>query len=337
MMVLVGRDGPGGTGTAAMTAVARPEFDAELRAGLAVVGGVFPPTITPDLLPFMRRSYASAPIEDTLRGRAVERVDDVLPGHRGDPVEVSVLRPAQASEPRPAVLYVHSGGLMFGDRYSGIDLILEWIERLGVVVVTVEYRLAPEFPDPFPREDSYAALEWMATHAGRLGIRRDRLMVVGGSAGGGIAAGMALAARDRGGPALCGQVLDYPMLDDRGLTRSTTQFDGVGVWDRVSNETGWTALLGAARGGPDVSVYAAPARATDLAGLPPAFIDVGAAEIFRDEAIAYADALWRAGGDAELHVWAGGFHAFDIFAPHTVLSRGMIRTREAWVEKILAD
>lgn len=320
-----------------MTSVARPDFDPELKAGLAVVGGVFPPTITPDLIAFMRRSYASPPIEDTLRGRPIERAEHTIAGHRGDPVGVSVLRPSGAAGPRPGVLFVHSGGLMFGDRFSGADLVLDWVEQLGAVLVAVEYRLAPEFADPFPREDCYAALEWVASRAGRLGIRRDRLMVAGASSGGGLAAGMALAARDRGGPALCGQVLDYPMLDDRGLTPSTAQFDGVGVWDRISNETGWTALLGAARGGPDVSPYAAPARATDLSRLPPAFIDVGAAEIFRDESIAYADRIWACGGDAELHVWAGGFHAFDIFAPHTVLARGMIRTRDAWVEKILAD
>jgi acetyl esterase/lipase len=316
---------------------ARPDFDPELKAGLAVVGGVFPPTITPDLIGFMRRSYASPPIDDTLRGRAIERREHTIAGHRGDPLEVSVLRPAGAGEPRPGVLFVHSGGLMFGDRFSGADLVLDWVDRLGAVLVTVEYRLAPEFRDPYPREDCYAALEWVAAAAEQLGVRRDRLMVAGASSGGGLAAGMALAARDRGGPRLCGQVLDYPMLDDRGTTASTHQFDGVGVWDRVSNETGWTALLGEARGGPDVSPYAAPARATDLSGLPPAFVDVGAAEIFRDEAIAYADGLWRAGGEAELHVWAGGFHAFDIFAPHTVLARGMVRTRDAWVEKILAD
>ncbi|MCE3554792.1 alpha/beta hydrolase [Pseudonocardia sp. RS11V-5] len=320
-----------------MTAVARPGFDPELKAGLAVVGGVFPPTITPDLIAFMRRSYASPPVEGALRGRAIERREHVIAGHRGDPLAVSVLRPAGIDTPRPGVLFAHSGGLMFGDRFSGTDLVLDWVDGLGAVLVTVEYRLAPEFPDPFPREDCYAALEWVAASAEGLGIRRDRLMVAGASSGGGLAAGMALAARDRGGPALCGQVLDYPMLDDRGATPSTRQFDGVGVWDRVSNETGWTALLGEARGGPDVSQYAAPARATDLRGLPPAFVDVGAAEIFRDEAIGYADRIWAAGGDAELHVWAGGFHAFDIFAPHTALARGMIRARNAWVEKILAD
>lgn len=320
-----------------MDTVRRPDFDPELKAGLAIVGGMFPPTITPDLLGFMRRSYASLPIADTLRVRRVERRDEVIPGHLGDPLEVSVLRPADASGPRPGVLFIHSGGLMFGDRFSGADLVIDWIDRLGAVLVTVEYRLAPEFPDPFPREDVYAAYDWMVRGADRLGVRRDRILVAGASSGGGLAAGLALAARDRGHQQACGQVLDYPMLDDRGLGTSVGQFDGVGVWDRVSNETGWSALLGDARGGPDVSPYAAPGRAADLSDLPPAFIDVGAAEIFRDEAIDYADRIWKAGGDAELHVWSGGFHAFDIFAPHTAVARGMVGVRNAWVEKVLAD
>ena len=320
-----------------MAAVQRPAFDPELKAGLAVVGGMFPPTITPDLIGFMRISYASAPIGQTLAGRPIDLVDEIIPGHLADPITVSVLRPADTPGPRPAVLFVHSGGLMFGDRFSGIDLTLDWVEKLGVVIVTMDYRLAPEHLDPYPREDVWATLEWMTGNAERLGIRRDRMIVVGASAGGGLAAGLALAARDRGGPALRGQVLDYPMLDDRGLTASTGQFDGIGVWDRISNETGWRALLGDAAGGPDVSPYAAPARATDLSNLPPAFIDVGAAEIFRDEAIDYANAIWRAGGDAELHVWSGGFHAFDLFASHTLLARGMIHARDAWVEKLLAD
>ncbi len=320
-----------------MTAAARPEFDAELRAGLAVVGGMFPPTITPELVSFMRTSYASAPVDELLRARGITRRDVEIPGCHGDPITVSVLSPPDADEPRPGVVYAHSGGLMFGDRFSGLDLVLDWVDLLGLRLVTVEYRLAPEHPDPVPREDMYAALTWTAAHGDEIGVRAARLLVAGASAGGGLAAGLALAARDRSGPALCGQVLDYPMLDDRGTTASTTQFDGVGVWDRVSNETGWSALLGTARGGDEVSPYAAPSRAADLSGLPPAFVDVGAAEIFRDEAIAYADGIWRAGGDAELHVWSGAFHACDIFAPHTVVGRSMIQARNAWVEKRCAD
>lgn len=317
--------------------VPRPPFDPELRAGLAVVGGMFPPTITPDLIAFMRTSYAAPPIDDLLVAKGIVASDDVVVAPDGHEVPVSVLRPDSAAGERPGVVYAHSGGLMFGDRFSGIDLVLDWVSDFGAVLVTVDYRLAPENPHPVPFEDMYAALEATAARADEWGIRRDRLLVAGASAGGGLAAGLALAARDRDGPPLRGQVLDYPMLDDRGHTASTQQFDGIGVWDRVSNETGWTALLGEARGTDMVPSYAAPARAEDLSGLPPAFIDVGAAEIFRDEAIAYADGIWRAGGDAELHVWSGAFHACDIFAAHTSVGRAMIQARNDWVERIIAD
>lgn len=315
----------------------RPAFDSELRAGLAIVGGMFPPTVTSDLIDFMRVSYAGPPAETLIGGRSIRCEDHIFEGFEGHELTASVFRHERASGQRPGVLFVHSGGLMFGDRFSGLDRMIDFVEQLGVVLVTIEYRLAPEYRDPYPREDVYAALEWMASNALSLGVRLDRLLIAGASAGGGLAAGAALAARDRGGPRLCGQLLDYPMLDDRGITKSTFQFDGIGVWDRVSNETGWSALLGEARGGPDVSPYAAPARATDLHGLPPAFLDVGSAEIFRDETVAYADALWNAGGHAELHVWPGGFHAFDIFAPHTALSRGMINTRGAWMSRVLGE
>lgn len=315
----------------------RPAFDPELRAGLAIVGGMFPPTVTGDLIDFMRMSYAGPPLETLIGGRSIRCEDRVFEGYEGHPLKASVFRHEHVSGRRPGVLFVHSGGLMFGDRFSGLDRMIDFVERLGVVLVSIEYRLAPEHRDPYPREDVYAALEWMASHAESLGVRLDRLLIAGASAGGGLAAGAALAARDRGGPRLCGQLLDYPMLDDRGITKSTRQFDGIGVWDRVSNETGWGALLGDARGGPNVSPYAAPARATELYDLPPAFLDVGSAEIFRDETVAYADALWNAGGQAELHVWPGGFHAFDIFAPHTALSRGMIATRSAWMSRVLGD
>ena len=155
-----------------------------------------------------------------------------------------------------------------GSRFAGISR-PTWVERFDAVCVTVDYRLAPEHPDPGPVEDRYATLVWTVQHAAELGIDPERLVVTGPSAGGGLAAGVALLARDRGGPALLGQMLVSPMLDDRNETVSAHQIDGVGVWDRGSNDMGWNALLGDRRGTDAVSVYAAPARATDLAGLPP--------------------------------------------------------------------
>lgn len=314
----------------------RAVFDPELKAALAVVGGLFPPTVTPELIPFMRRSYASPARSDILAAHRIRIEDLHYPGHEGASIAASVISPEDSAQPLPALLIFHSGGMMFGDRFSGLDEPLQWVERYGMRLISVEYRLAPEHPDPVPFEDCYAALEWVGANARTLGIRPDRLAVAGASAGGGLAAGVALAARDRGGPHLCGQLLDYPMLDDRGLTASTYAFDGVGVWDRVSNETGWAALLGGRVGGEEVSAYAAPARAEDLSGLPPTFLSVGGAEIFRDETVAYAQALWEAGVETELHVWPGAFHACDIFAPHASISRAMIHARRDWVERTLA-
>lgn len=327
----VGREGSGGIAS-------RPPIDPELRAGLQIVGGVFPPTITEDLIGFMRKSYASPPLEQTLRGRHVVHEELDYPSYGGEKVRVSIFRPSSSTGPRPAVLYAHSGGLMFGDRFSALHTNLDWVEECGAVLICPEYRLAPEHPDPYAREDFYACLEWVASHAPELGVDPSRLIAAGASAGGALAAGLALAARDRGGPAILGQLLIYPMLDDRGHHPSVHQFDGVGVWDRISNTTGWDAMLGSGHeSSADVSPYIAPGRAEDLSGLPPAYLDVGAVEIFRDETIDYAHRLWRSGGAADLHVWSGAFHACDVFAPHTAVAQQMIRTRNRWVTTMLAD
>jgi acetyl esterase/lipase len=314
-------------------------IDPELRAALAVVGGVFPPTITPDLIPFMRRSYASPPREVLFADPALTVRDLEVPMPDGAVLGASLVSPAAvgAAAPLPTVVVLHSGGMMFGDRLSGLDTVLDWVVPLRVRVFTVDYRLAPEHPHPTPLKDCAAALDFVVDHAGSLGVRRDRVLLAGASAGAGLAAGVALAARDAGKPSPRGLLLDYPMLDDRGLWPSIREFDGVGVWDRVSNETGWAALLGPEADGRDVSEYAAPARAEDLSGLPPMYLDVGTAEIFRDETVAFAQHAWADGVDAELHVWPGAFHACDIFARHAEVSRRMISTRTDWVRRILLD
>ena len=316
--------------------VARPPFDPELEAVLALLGEQLPPSITPEMIPLLRQgSPVSLDPDAVLAEVGVERVDHTIPGHEGGSIEVSVLRRIGRTGVGPGIFHTHGGGMIIGDRFVGLGQILPWIIEHDAVAVTVEYRLAPEFPDPYPVEDCYAGLVWTADHAAELGIDPDRLIIAGASAGGGLAAGTALLARDRRGPALAGQVLIYPMLDDRDATVSTAQIDGVGVWDRTSNLTGWTALLGARRGTEDVSIYAAPARATDLSGLPPAFIDCGSVEVFRDEDVQYATALWHAGVQAELHVWPGGFHGFDLMAPHTAIAQAMTAARDAWVGRIL--
>ena len=160
-------------------------------------------------------------------------------------------------------------------------------------------------------------------------------MLVGGSAGGGLAAAVALLARDRGGPALAGQLLMCPMLDDRNDTPSARQMADLPMWNRKANEVGWTALLGSARGGPDVSPYAAPARAEDLSGLPPTFIDVGSTDTFRDEDVDYAERIWLAGGVAELHVWPGGFHGFGGIAPNAGIPKAAVAARVDWLRRLL--
>jgi acetyl esterase/lipase len=162
------------------------------------------------------------------------------------------------------------------------------------------------------------------------------MLIAGASAGGGLAAGVALLTRDRKGPKLTGQMLICPMLDDRDRTVSSNQFDGLGLWDRASNVLGWTALLGSRRVSDDVSIYATPARAKDLSHLPPAFIDCGSAEVFRDEDVAYASALWAAGVQAELHVWPGGFHGFDMIVPTSPISQAAIAARDAWIKRHLS-
>ena len=320
------------------TTLRRPPFDPELEAALALVGDQLPSTLTPEMIPLMRQSPVSGEEEifAVLAERGFTRRDVTIAAHGGDEIVVSVVEKEGRTGTGPGFFHTHGGGMIIGNRWLGVAGFLEWAERFNGVIVTVEYRLAPEFPDPYPVEDCYAALLWTAEHAEELGIDLSRLMIGGGSAGGGLAAGTALLARDRKGPELIGQLLIYPMLDDRDESVSTRQIDGIGVWDRGSNVTGWTALLGDRKGTDDVSIYAAPARATDLSGLPPAFIDCGSAEVFRDEDVAYATKLWEAGVQAELHVWAGGFHGFDMFAPHAAVAQAMLAARDNWVNRLLS-
>ncbi|MFF0970352.1 alpha/beta hydrolase [Streptomyces sp. NPDC003703] len=278
------------------------------------------------------------PVGEVIGGREIDAEERTIPGPDGAPdLDITVLRPRRVTGPVPGLYNIHGGGMVSGHRDQDTVRLAALVEELGVVAVNVEYRLAPEHPDPAPVEDCYAGLRWLAEHAAELGVDPRRLVVMGGSAGGGLSAGVALLARDRGGPHLAGQLLLCPMLDDRNTTVSSHQYDGLGTWQREMNLLGWRALLGekAGDGAADVSVYAAPARAADLSGLPPAFVEAGSAELFRDEDVAYAHRIWATGGQAELHIWQGAFHGFDVFAPGHEVTRAALAARRSWLRRVL--
>jgi acetyl esterase/lipase len=242
--------------------------------------------------------------------------DAVVPGRDGGPpVPVRVYTPTTAGgDALPGTLYLHGGGFSVGDLDSEHHAAARVAAEAETLVVSVDYRLAPEHPFPAGVDDCYTALVWMATHADDLGVDRDRLAVRGSSAGGGLAAAVALLARDRGGPLPCFQSLVIPELDDRLETPSMTEFVDTPMWTRARAEQSWQRYLGAQPGGPDVSAYAAPARAEDLSGLPAAFVSVCEFDPLRDEGLIYALRLVQAGIHTELHLYPGTFHGSTQFA-----------------------
>ncbi|WP_033289592.1 alpha/beta hydrolase [Amycolatopsis jejuensis] len=254
--------------------------------------------------------------------------DELVPGPAGAPkVRVRVYTPDRIAT-SALVIDIHGGGFVVGDLSAVHSADVELARELGVVVVSVDYRLAPEAPYPAGLEDCYAALVWAVEHADDLGIDPERVVIHGVSAGGGLCAALALLARDRGGPAIAFQFLSIPELDDRLDTPSMRQFVDTPLWNRPAAELSWDFYLGEGkRGGDDVPVHAAPARATDLTGLPPAYVSVMEFDPLRDEGIAYALALLSAGVPTELHLFPGTFHGSGLVRHATVSRREMAEGR----------
>jgi acetyl esterase/lipase len=254
----------------------------------------------------MSEMIAQFPPPDTT---GVQIEDRQIHGRDGDPaVPIRIYRPEQRSAPA-AVYNVHGGGFIAGDLDTEHAFNVRHARELGVVVVSVDYRLAPETPFPGGLEDVYAGLVWTAAHADELGIDPGRIVIQGTSAGGGLCAALALLARDRGGPHIAFQLLSVPELDDRLITASMTDFTDTPLWNRPRAVLSWDCYLGPGRAGTaDVPIYAAPARATELAGLPPAYVSVMHFDPLRDEGVAYALAMLAAGVSVELHLFPGTFH-----------------------------
>ncbi|MFI9456920.1 alpha/beta hydrolase [Amycolatopsis sp. NPDC052450] len=301
-------------------------FDPELTAALE--GLPTGPPLGAGSLAGIRKAMADGNLScaEAIGDRDLVWEDRQVPGTG---VVVTVVKPRD-TQGAPGFYNIHGGGMVLDDRFADLPRMVALVEEFGFVAVTVDYRLAPEHPHPAPLEDCYAGLTWMVEHADELGFDPARLIVGGGSAGGGLSAGIALLARDRGGPALAGQLLLCPMIDSRNDSASTVEFAERGVWGRTANEFGWRSLLNG-----QTSPYAVPATAEDLTGLPPAFIEVGAAEIFRDEDVDYARRLWQAGVPTELHVWAGAYHGFDRIAPDSEVTRAALAARASWLRRTI--
>jgi acetyl esterase/lipase len=244
-----------------------------------------------------------------------------LPGPAGaPPVAAYVINRRPGAAPRPAILHMHGGGYVIGDARMGMAVLQPLAQELDCLIVTVDYRLAPDTRFPGSLEDNYCALRWMAQNAQDLGVDPKRIVIMGESAGGGHAAMLAIAARDRGEVPIAGQILIYPMLDDRTGT-SAQQTGSHFVWNAASNRFGWSSLLGVPAGSAEVPAGAVPARVADLRGLPPAFIGVGTLDLFFEEDLEYARRLREAGVPVQLEVIEGAYHGFDVFRPGAAASR----------------
>jgi acetyl esterase/lipase len=286
----------------------------------ALLGG-----LTDEALPGVRELFAQMPVPEL--SDAVERTDHVVDETTG--VSVRVHRPRGVEGDLPCLYWMHGGGLVLGSNVGDDARFDRWCQMFGIVGVSVEYRLAPDTPYPGPLDDCYAGLAWVHEHAAELGVHRGSIGIGGASAGGGLAAGLALLARDRGALRVAYQLLIYPMIDDRQITPSSGWNDP--IWPPSANTYGWTSYLGEAKGGPDVPPYAAAARATDLRGLPPTLISVGAIDGFSDEDIDYAVRLRHAGVPVELHVYPGAPHGFDGLAPTALVAQRANADMERWL------
>jgi acetyl esterase/lipase len=286
--------------------------DPELLPGLDLIPKVH---FSLDTLPAVRKQMAEFTARrDAPEVPGVATEQRLIRASEGHDVPVLVHRPDGLPVASPALIYAHGGGFLLGSAAAMKPANQQMARDAQCLIVLVDYRLPPETPYPRPLKDCYTALLWLHSNAGELGVDRDRIAVAGESAGGGLAAALALLARDRGEVPLVHQHLTYPMLDDRTCRDTANPFAGEFVWSPEDNQLGWSSLLGRPAGADDTPGYVAPARATDLSGLPSTYIPVGALDLFADEDLAYARRLMRAGVATELHPDPGAYHGFELAA-----------------------
>ncbi|AJW38350.1 esterase [Rhodococcus sp. B7740] len=307
-----------------------PTLDPELAAAVTML-----PSVDFGDLPAARSTFTTL-VDAMLADLSMDGVslrELAVPGLDGAPdVVVRFFTPEHADGPLPVLVWIHGGGFAIGTAASSDPYCVDVVRELGFAVANVEYRLAPETPFPGPLDDCYAALAYIHSHVDELGVDPDRIAVGGQSAGGGLAAGTVLRARDEGVVPVAFQLLEIPELDDRLHTVSMTEFVDTPMWHRPNAILSWQYYLGESYSGPDdpnVSIYAAPARATDLAGLPPSYVSTMELDPLRDEGIDYAVRLLQAGVSVELHSFPGTFHGSALLATAEVSKRGHAEALDA--------
>lgn len=268
----------------------------------------------------------------------LKHTEHSIPGPDGNSVILSVFAPKELTAALPALYHMHGGGMIAGDRFTAVTELLDILKGIECVVVSVEYRLAPETRAPGPAEDCYAGLVWASENAASLGIDPAGIVVWGVSGGAALAAAICLMARDRKSPAvpIKAQMLLSPMLDDRCESVSDQQFEYGSPWCGVSNRMAWAHILGEDRGTEKVTPYQSPSRAEDLSNLPMTYIDAAECEVFRDPAVLYAMNMWRCGSTCELHVWPGAFHLFDgMDNPNVPLIHAAVVAKQTWLKRVM--
>jgi acetyl esterase/lipase len=287
--------------------------------------------------PLALRLIRSAPMPDFPIAGGCSADSRTIPTEEGHELRVIVYERSDRERPSGALLWIHGGGLIFGRPEQGHALCSRWADELGLLVVSVDYRHAPEHPFPAALDDCYTALRWMHDEAEALGVDPDRVAVGGDSAGGHLAAAVSQMARDRGGPAIRFQLLEYPMLDDRTVLRADHENLVFFLWSQASNRFGWTSYLGHAPGEHEDRPYAVPARMEDLEGLPPAWVGVGELDLFHDEDVEYARRLQAAGVPCELDVVPGMYHGADAGVPGSPTSKAFRDRMTTALAAALAD
>ncbi|APR53193.1 alpha/beta hydrolase [Sphingomonas koreensis] len=306
--------------------------------------------VDPELRPILERippldlstgnlaSVRNAQFPAALPVPAVQPKDRYISGGEGNPaLRLVLLDPAPARSNKPAILHIHGGGLVVGKPEVAIVELQQLSAELGALVVSVDYRLAPEHPFPAGLNDAYAALEWLHGAAAELGIDPQRIAVMGESAGAGLAAAVSLRARDRGELPIRFQLLRYPMLDDRTVLHAPPPHVGRFIWNSRSNAFGWRSVLGRMPVMDTAPAEAVPARAASLGGLPPTWIGVGTLDLFAQESVHFARRLMAAGVPVEMSVVPGAYHGFDAMVPQARVSAGFIASWKGALHRALSQ